>query len=104
MTNLCPVSAPAEVRVFNEIDHLNECALLLALLTHYADLAAPDRHIWHARKMPADGADARELTRLHGELIAYGWLEINLDEVTACYRATTAGLRARRHADEPRTE
>jgi len=82
--------------VFNEIDRLNECAPLLALLTHYAELAVPDRQVWHARKAPADGARTRELTQLHGELLAYGWLEINLDEATACYRVTPAGLRARK--------
>ena len=79
--------------MFNEMDRLTESTPLRALLAHYAELAGPDRQVWHARK--AEG-DARELTRLHGELIAYGWLEVNLDEVTTCYRATTAGLRARK--------
>ena len=77
--------------MFNEMDRLTGCALLQALLAHYAELAGPDRHVWHARRTEGD---ARELTRLHGELIAYGWLEINLDEVATCYRATTGGLRA----------
>jgi len=44
----------------------------------------------------------REMTQMHGELIAYGWVEQNTgltpvlraDEAPACYRVTTAGLRA----------
>jgi hypothetical protein len=80
--------------VFNEIDRLNECSHLCALLTHYAELAAPDRHVWHNRRMELESADARELTRLHGELLAYSWVELNLDEPTARYRVTTVGLRA----------
>jgi hypothetical protein len=42
------------------------------------------------------------MTRLHGELIAHGWVEQNTGltpllrkgEAPACYRVTTAGLRA----------
>ena len=74
---------------------------LFGLLTHYAELAAPDRQAWQDRRLDLDGCDGRQLTRLHGELIAFGWLEQNTGVVTqpragavpGCYRVTRAGLR-----------
>jgi hypothetical protein len=88
--------------MINELEHLRASTNLFDLLTHYATLARPDRHVWHDRKMQIEGHDPREVTRLHGELIAFGWLEMNLevpgdlrpDEVVSCYRITSAGLRA----------
>ena len=49
-----------------------------------------------------EGVEGRQLARLHGELLAYGWLEQNTGltpvlrrgEAPACYRITAAGLRA----------
>jgi hypothetical protein len=51
-----------------------------------------------------EGVPAPALARLHGELIAFGWLEMNLGAppvmrsgvVPQCYRATAAGRRALR--------
>jgi hypothetical protein len=88
--------------MFNELERLRDSAGLFALLTHYAELAGPDRQAWQDRQMQQDGQEPRELTRLHGELLAYGWLEQNSgnvpvvrkEEAPACYRVTTAGLRA----------
>ena len=56
----------------------------------------PDRQVWHDRRMEMDGCEAKQLTRLHGELMAYGWLEQNTGVVSAvrrgeapgCYRVT----------------
>jgi hypothetical protein len=86
----------------NELEQLRDSAELFALLSHYAELAAPDRHVWQDRRMRQDGCTAREVARLHGELIAYGWVEQNVGvapalregEVPGCYRITTAGVRA----------
>lgn len=90
--------------MFNEMDRLDESPALAELLGHYAALAAADRQAWQGRLMAAEGRSPRELTLLHGELIAYGWLEQNTaqaeaprpGEVPACYRVTPAGLRALR--------
>jgi hypothetical protein len=87
--------------MFNEMDRLEESPALFELLTHYAGLAAPDRQAWQDRRMGEAGR-VRETTGLHGELIAYGWLEQNTGatpalragEVPSCYRVTPAGLRA----------
>ena len=85
---------------------LRESEALGRLLTHYADLGAADREAWQDRRMGLEGVEPRELVRLHGQLIACGWLEQNTGAtpvsmpgvVAACYRVTAAGLRALRQA------
>src|SRR5260370_16260095 len=88
--------------MFDEMDRLRNVKELSALLAHYAELAAPDRQVWQDRVQEVNGVEARELIKLHGELIAYGWLEQNTGAppilkrgfAPACYRFTPAGLRA----------
>jgi hypothetical protein len=85
---------------------LRESEALARLLTHYADLGAADREAWQDRLMDLEGVERRELVRLHGQLLACGWLEQNTGTtpvprpgaVAACYRVTAAGLRALRQA------
>ena len=56
--------------------------------------------------MALEGVGSRDLVRLHGQLIACGWVEQNAGAtpvlrpgaVAACYRVTAAGLRALRQA------
>jgi len=79
---------------------LRENAHLLALLTHYAQVASEDR-AWQARLMQMEGIDSKELTSLHGELIAFSGIEPNAGIATAAedgtffvgYRITQEGLR-----------
>ena len=88
--------------MLDEMERLRGSERLCELLRHYAELAAPDRHAWQDRLADVAGLSARELAQLHGELLAFGWLEQNtgLTPVLragfapACYRVTTAGLRA----------
>jgi hypothetical protein len=88
--------------MFDEMGRLREGKDLFALLCHYAALATADRQAWQDRLAEMDGVEARQLIRLHGELLAYGWLEQNTGltpvlrrgEAPACYRITPAGLRA----------
>jgi len=95
--------------MFDYLDHLRTNPVLRALLDHYADHAEGGREIWQDRLMALDGADAAELSRLHGQLIAFDWIEQNTGHfgvlrpgaVTACYRVTPAGLRAVRLAERP---
>ena len=85
---------------------LQQSEALARLLSHYADLGAADREAWQDRRMGLEGVEPRELVRLHGQLIACGWLEQNTGAtpvsmpgvVAACYRVTAAGLRALRQA------
>jgi hypothetical protein len=88
--------------MIDEMERLRGAERLCELLRHYADLAAPDRHVWQDRLAELPGASPRELVQLHGELLAYGWLEQNTGLtpvirgglVPSCYRVTTSGLRA----------
>jgi hypothetical protein len=88
--------------MFDEMERLRDSAELFGLLEHYAELAGPDRQAWHDRRMQLDNCEAKQLTRLHGELMAYGWLEQNTgvvpaarkDEAPGCYRVTRAGIKA----------
>jgi hypothetical protein len=88
--------------MFNELLRLSDSAELMDLLGHYATLAGPDRQVWQDRRMRQGESSPRAVTQMHGELIAYGWVEQNTaetpvlrrDEAPACYRITPAGLRA----------
>ena len=88
--------------MFDEIDRLRDVKELQALLIHYHDLGVPDRMVWQDRLCVREGLEPRELVRLHGELIAYGWIEQNTGIVVGakrgaapgCYRITPAGMRA----------
>jgi hypothetical protein len=85
--------------MFNEMDRLRDSVELYTLLSHYAERNGSD---WQDRRMQQGDCTARQLASLHGELIAYGWVEQNTgmipilrkDQVPACYRITSAGRRA----------
>jgi hypothetical protein len=110
----CPptdlLSAPGKgVAVNDELDRLRTKPDLLQLLTHYADLGAPNRETWQDRLMAMEGVESPELSKLHGDLIAFNWIEqntgnfsvIRAGEVPACYRVTLAGLRAVQQIQAP---
>jgi hypothetical protein len=86
----------------DEMERLRTSEGLRELLRHYAELATADRLAWQDRLAELAGASPREMTHLHGQLLAFGWLEQNTGltpvlragTAPACYRATTAGLRA----------
>ena len=88
--------------MLDEMDRLRDEKSLFALLSHYAALGAVDRQGWQDRFLEMQGVETRQLVRLHGELLAYGWLEQNTGltpvlrrgEAPACYRIAPAGLRA----------
>jgi hypothetical protein len=92
--------------MIDELDRLRADANLVELLKHYAALGEADREAWHDRVMERDGVDRAELIRLHGELLAFEWIEQNTGilvnardgHVPGCYRITGAGLRALKRA------
>src|SRR5437588_10613419 len=92
--------------LLDDLQRLRETEALARLLAHYAVLGASDREAWQDRAMQLDGVEPRQLVLLHGDLIAYGWVEQNTGStavlkagaVAACYRVTAAGLRALRQA------
>jgi len=91
--------------MFHDIQRLRDDANLLRLLAHYVGQVGEDRMAWLDRLMVLEGCDAAALARLHGQLLAADWLEMNVGsptgkrpgEVESCYRVTAGGLRACRH-------
>ncbi len=87
--------------MFDFAVRLRENAHLLALLSHYAQMGSEDRMAWQNRLMQMEGVEPKQLTTLHGELIAFDWIEQNTGQanirqdgtLSACYRITRHGLR-----------
>jgi hypothetical protein len=83
--------------MLDDIERLRHDPRLVELLAHYAGLGAPDRSIWQKRLNTMEGIDAKELSRLHGELIAFDCIEQNPSRTTGSvagiYRITSQGVR-----------
>ena len=86
--------------MFDDSVRLRENPQLVSLLSHYAQQGAEDRATWRNRLMEMDGVEPKQLTALHGELIAFDWIEQNTGQASAlngvissCYRVTLHGLR-----------
>jgi hypothetical protein len=92
--------------MFDELERLRGVKELFALLQHYQQVAEADRQAWQDRLIEMEGVEPRQLVKLHGELLAYGWLEQNTGltpvlragAAANCYRITTAGIRALKQA------
>jgi hypothetical protein len=92
--------------VFDDVERLRDNHPLLDLLAHYAQAGAADREAWQDRVMEVQGLQPKDLARLHGELIAWGWVEQNTGVTpvlkpgvaACCYRVTGAGQRALQQA------
>jgi hypothetical protein len=88
--------------MFDEMERLRDGKELYALLLHYQRAGEADRLAWQDRLAEMEGVEPHQLVKLHGELLAYGWLEQNTGltpllragAAANCYRLTTAGLRA----------
>ena len=90
--------------MFDDLERLRNNPQLLELFFHYAKLGEPNREIWQARLMQMEGVGATEMSKLHGELIAFDWIETNIGQMPCCYRITYAGLRAYRQVHRPEEE
>jgi hypothetical protein len=80
--------------MLDDIHRLRSSPNLLQLLSHYADLGKENREIWQNRLKQMEGVEPSELVKLHGELIAFSWVDQNTGHVPCCYRITLAGQRA----------
>jgi hypothetical protein len=88
--------------MFDELERLGSEKELCALLRHYQQAGQADREAWQDRLAEMESVDPRQLVKLHGELLAYGWLEQNTGltpvlrpgAAASCYRITAAGVRA----------
>jgi hypothetical protein len=87
--------------MFDDSVCLRENPQILALLSHYAQLGSEDRETWRDRLLQMEGLAPKQLSVLHGELIALDWIEQNSGQaiplkdgtISACYRITPRGLR-----------
>ena len=87
--------------MFDELEAFRNSPDLQRLLDHYVQLCADDRELWQDRRMEMEEVEPRALVKLHGLLIAFGWLEQNAGQipviragaVPSCYRVTAAGVR-----------
>jgi len=92
--------------MFDELERLRDVKELSALLRHYQQAGEADREAWQDRLAELEGVEPRQLVKLHGELLAYGWLEQNTGltpvlragAAASCYRITSAGNRALKQA------
>jgi len=92
--------------MFDELERLRENENLRRLLAHYTDAGADNTEVWQDRLMELAGVEPRRLAKLHGELLAFSWIEQNTGRVSIprpgsvpqCYRATPAGRRALKRA------
>ena len=83
--------------MMDEVQPLRESADLFSLLNHYAQQCERDRQQWQPRRCEMPGCEPRKLSRLHGTLLAEGWLEQNTGMThPGSYRLTGAGWRALR--------
>ena len=88
--------------MFDEIERLRDAKELYGLLGYYGERGVGDRQAWQDRPGELEGVGPRDLVKLHGELLAYGWVEQNTGATPVlqkgvarqCYRITPAGLRA----------
>jgi hypothetical protein len=90
--------------MIDELEYLETAPPLLKLLQHYADQANPDREAWQERVMELGEIPREGLVKLHGELLAWDWLEQDTGAARACYRITPAGQRTLKRVatrDEP---
>ena len=86
--------------MIDEIERLSGNEALRRLLSHYAEAGSADREAWQDRLMELEGTGPKELVKLHGELIAFGWVDQNTGAtpvvkpgvVSSCYRITPVGL------------
>ena len=89
--------------MFNELE-TNRIPMdnLKQLLIKYFKELPEERQQWQPRVMEVSGVEHKELTYLHGMLIAHGWIEQNssymdqiedAEKLTGCYRITSLGTR-----------
>src|SRR5215471_2971002 len=96
----------------DELQLLLDSQPLQALLQHYASASDQDREAWFDRVMEWQGVKGEGLVRLHGLLIAFGWIEQNTGNTPVlqngaaprCYRASPTGRRALKQVEAAKRE
>lgn len=78
----------------DDLKRLRSNQHLLNLLSHYANLGRENRLIWQPRLNEMAGTDPSQMSKFHGELLAFEWVELNACQVPTSYRITPSGVRA----------
>jgi hypothetical protein len=72
----------------------------LQFLTHYAKLGETNPEAWHPLLMVMDSDGRVDLVKLHGELMAFAYVEQNSGQMPCSYRLTRAGVKALQQISE----
>jgi hypothetical protein len=90
--------------IIDEAAHVSDALYysVRPMLARYGDAAARDPEAWRERLMHVDGVEPRDLVRWHGELLAIGWVELNVGQRGCGYLATAAGMRALKQVRQER--
>jgi hypothetical protein len=97
VADLCQETAHPRIHLLiDDLQLLAEDEALRSLLSHYETAGSADRAAWQDRLMHLEDTEPRELVTLHGQLIAFGWVDQNTGGIGCGYRITNAGLRALR--------
>ena len=82
--------------MLDSMERLRNNPELLELFNHYANLGETNPEAWQLRLMQIENDGRADLVKLHGQLIAFDWIEQNTGQMPCSYRLTRAGLKALR--------
>ena len=85
-------------------ERLRSSPQLLQLFTHYARLCEENPEAWQVRLTQMEGDGRVDLVKLHGELIAFDFVELDSGQMPCRYRLTRAGLKLFQQIKEETTE
>ena len=80
--------------MLENLERLRNNPQLLELFSHYALLGETNPEAWHSRLTQLEGDERADLVKLHGQLIAFDWIEQNTGQMPCSYRLTRAGQKA----------
>jgi hypothetical protein len=87
--------------MLDNLERLRNSPQLLQLFSHYAKLGETNPEAWHPRLMVMESDGRVDLVKLHGELMAFDYVEQNTGPMPCSYRLTRAGLKALRQIENP---
>jgi hypothetical protein len=90
--------------MLDNLDRLRNSPQLLQLFTHYAELGEVNPEALHPRLTQLNCDGRVDLVKLHGELIAFNWIEPNTGQTPCNYRLTRAGRNAMQEIDSDTSE
>lgn len=79
--------------MLDNLERLRNNPQLLQLFSHYARLGEANPEAWHARLAQMEYDGKVDLVKLHGELIAFDFIEQNTGQLPCRYRLTRGGLK-----------